>query len=454
MKALLSALTVGVCAVACTDNSGQTKPLSQEIVESRGLVDFYCGNSHKDSLATSGWDYVSGLVANAVLKAYELYPEKSEYIDAVRDYANYSTSEDGNEIFKRPKNVTALGESNVDDLAAGKIYFPLIKDALSKGDTALANRYNNALTLIITKLARDHQRISNDLEGTGGFWHKKRYPNQMWLDGLYMAPALYGEWLYNNADRITRDSLYSAWSDVARQFIILHEHTYNPDVQLCYHAWSATPDEENSFWARKEAPYKGCSPEFWARSMGWYAGALVDILEWMPKDHTDYATLLENFQTICAGLLRWQDKTSGTWYQLLQYDANVAADGKGDIVDGETFNVGTQSNYLESSATGMFAYVFYKGARLGLLDSTTYKQAADKAYDGMQKHFINHEGGVLNITNICASAGLGPAKDHSRTGTINYYLNGKDTRITQNEGKAIGTFILAAVEHERVADKQ
>jgi unsaturated rhamnogalacturonyl hydrolase len=151
MKALLSALTVGVCAVACTDNSGQTKPLSQEIVESRGLVDFYCGNSHKDSLATSGWDYVSGLVANAVLKAYELYPEKSEYIDAVRDYANYSTSEDGNEIFKRPKNVTALGESNVDDLAAGKIYFPLIKDALSKGDTALANRYNNALTLIVTR---------------------------------------------------------------------------------------------------------------------------------------------------------------------------------------------------------------------------------------------------------------------------------------------------------------
>lgn len=436
--------------VACQANNEQKTivPLSQQMVEAHGLGDFDCNRKHKDSLSTTGWDYVSGLVASAVLKAYEKYPEKKEYLEAVKAFADYSTSATGDSIFKAPKRVSALGESNVDDLAAGKIFFALYHDAVNRGDSVDAQKYKSAATMMRNKLKYDHARIPAGMPGEGGFWHKKQYPNQMWLDGLYMAPAFYAQWQYEFGQELGEQDNMESWSDIALQFKILHEMTYDEEKQLCYHGWSATAGDEDSFWATNEKK-KGCSPEFWARSMGWYFGALTDVLEIMPKEHADYETLLANYRTIASGLKRWQDEKSGVWYQLLQYDDKVAADGKGDMVEGETYNVGTQSNYLESSASCMFAYCYYKGVRLGLLDREVYMPVADKAWEGIVKEFvIKGEDGRIGIDDICASAGLGPKKDHSRTGTINYYLNGTDVVITKNEGKAIGTFIMAAVEAE------
>jgi unsaturated rhamnogalacturonyl hydrolase len=151
---------------------------------------------------------------------------------------------------------------------------------------------------------------------------------------------------------------------------------------------------------------------------------------------------------VAAGLARWQDEASGVWYQLLQHGADVTADGVGDTVDGEVYNVGTQPNYLEASASCIFTYAYLKGLRLGLLDEATYGPVAEKAYQGILNTFIAEQEGKMAIVQTCASAGLGPAKNPSRTGTINYYLAGKDVGITQNEGKAVGTFILASIEYE------
>lgn len=448
----LICISVSMLAIACTNSQSGVadiqKPLSQQMVESHGLGNFDCNRKHKDSLATTGWDYVSGLVASAVLKAYELYPQKTEYLQSVKQFANYSTSESGDSIFKAPKRISAIGESNLDDLAAGKIYFTLYKDAVMKHDSASMKRYKSAATMLRNKLKYEHARIAKGEIGEGGFFHKKQYPNQMWLDGLYMGAAFYAQWQKEFGAELGEKDNQESWSDIALQFKILHNQTYDAEKQLCYHGWSATPSDANSFWAVNEVK-KGCSPEFWARGMGWYFAALTDVLELMPTSHPDYAILLGNYKLVADGLKRWQDEKTGLWYQLLQYDNTVSADGKGDEIDGETYNVGSQQNYLESSASCMFTYCFYKGVRLGLLAKDEYLHIAQKAFDGIQKEFLFvDENGQLGIGNICASAGLGPQKDHSRTGTINYYLAGSDVVITRNEGKAIGTFIMAALEKE------
>ena len=446
MKALkLFALLLAVAMASCTC-APQPKPYSKQMVEAHGLGDFYCNRHYQDSLCRTGWDYVSGLVAGAVLKTWELYPEEQAYYDAVKAFADFSLNEEGNEI-TTIKGKNALRPSNIDDLAAGNIYFTLYRTELEKGNTKDAERYKAAATLIRNKLKYEHSRIPEGMPGEGGFYHKAVYPMQMWLDGLYMGSPVYAMW--QNAFGAEDEENTASWDDIALQFKTIHHYTYDAEKQLNYHGWAADPTDENAFWARKEGPFKGCSPEFWARGMGWYFAALVDVLEQMPESHPDYATLTAIYNEVAAGLARWQDEATGVWYQLLQYDATVAADGIGDKVGDEVYNVGSQANYLEASASAIFTYAYLKGLRLGLLDETTYGPVAEKAYAGLLAQFITEQEGKMAVVQTCASAGLGPKKDPSRTGTINYYLAGKDVIITQNEGKAVGTFILASVEYER-----
>ncbi len=419
---------------------------SQKMVESHGLKDFYTNRELHARLATTGWDYVTGLIAISVLRAWEQYPEKTDYYGAVKAFADRNINADGSMIIKS-SGESALGPSNIDDLAAGRIFFTLYKEELKKGNSKDANRYKNAATLIRNKLKTEHSRIKEGLPGAGGFYHKAQYPSQMWLDGLYMGAPVYALWQSHFGAADASENLQS-WSDIARQFKVLHQYTYNADKQLNYHAWSATPNDANSFWANKTEPYLGCSKEFWGRGMGWYFAALVDVLEVMPKDHPDYATIRSNLNQVAAGLKRWQDKGSGVWYQLLQYDSTKRGDGKGDVVNGKTYNACTASNYLEASCSSIFTYAYFKGMRLGLLDKGTYRSTAEKAYQGLIKTFIRPQATGVDIIQSCASAGLGPASNPSRTGTVNYYLCGPDVAVVNNEGKAIGTFILASVEYE------
>lgn len=425
-----------------------TEPYSIQMVESHGLGDFYCNKAYKTNLATTGWDYVSGLVANAVLKTWEKYPHKTAYYTAVKTFADRNTATDGSMILNA-YGMSALGPSNIDDLAAGKIFFTLFREELHKGNHKDANRYKNAATLIRNTLKFNHSRIAEGLHGAGGFYHKASYPSQMWLDGLYMGPAVYAQWQYEFGDDSPMEQTAS-WSDIALQFKILHQYTYDPDKQLNYHAWAAIPTDSNAFWANKTEPFKGCNPEFWGRSVGWYFAALTDVLEWMPADHPDRHQLETNYLQVAAGLKRWQDPVSGVWYQLLQYDGTKRADGVGDLVGGKRYNIGTTANYLEASCSCMFTYAFYKGIRLGLLDKDTYLPVAEKAYAGLLSTFVKPKAGsnTIDIVQSCASAGLGPASDLSRTGTANYYLCGRDVGLATNEGKAIGTFIMASLEKE------
>jgi unsaturated rhamnogalacturonyl hydrolase len=264
-----------------------------------------------------------------------------------------------------------------------------------------------------------------------------------------MGPALYAEWQNNFGEEEGADDNNESWTDIANQFITIHDHTYDAEKGLNYHAWSANPTDPNSFWARQEAPYVGCSSEFWGRGMGWYFAALIDVLEIMPKEHDDYIDVLNIANQVAAGLKRWQDNESGCWYQLLQYNQTVTANPAGEESGGKTVNDCDHANYLESSASSMFTYAYLKGIRIGVLNQNDYLPVAKKAYQGLLNTFIRtEEDGAISIIQSCNSAGLGPARNPARTGSINYYLCGPDVKVVENEGKAIGPFIMASLEYE------
>lgn len=368
------------------------------------------------------WDYVPGLVAKAIIMTWEQYQDQewsAPYYNAVEDYADH--------IEMR------FGESNIDDLNAGKIFFELHRAAKAKGQTKKAETYKENASICRNKLKNEQFRIKSPLPGAGGFWHKKKYVNQMWLDGLYMGPALYAEWQGNfgmeEGDRKNEQS----WNDIAMQFDTIFAYTWDAEKKLNYHAWSAEPwNDASSAWAD---PVTGRSKEFWGRGMGWFFGALVDVLEYMPEGHAARPRLVKYVNMVADGLKARQDKETGCWYQLLQYDGNKKS------------SCGI-NNYLESSASSMFTYGYLKGIRLGVLDCSIYIPVAQKAYKGLVEQFIVEEpNGKIKIIKSCESAGL----SRSRKGDADYYLCGKDVTINNDtEGKVLGPFIMASLEYERM----
>ena len=394
--------------------TGRTPGYSSSMIQSHG----------KEWSADMSWDYVSGLVTKTILMHCEQYPDDKLSEDAYewcKTYADKAIDADGNFYnFKK---------GSLDNIASGKVLFDLYARE-SAVNPSNAERYRSAAEYLYRYLRYDYTRITLE-DGKGGFIHKDSYPYQMWLDGLYMGSAFYAEYLATFAPDDN-----DGWSDIARQFIIIHSHTYDSEKSLNYHGWSAKPSDINSFWANTSDPYKGCSKEFWGRGMGWYAAALVDVLALMPQGHPEYASLKDIFNQVTEGILRWQDPYTGVWYQLLQYDDSfVSARG--------------HRNYLEASVSCMFTYALLKGMRLGVLDSEKVTPAALKAYEGLINTFITEDANGVDIHDICRSAGLGPYYNTERDGTADYYLDGSDVNIVSNEGKGIGSFIMASLEYER-----
>lgn len=369
------------------------------------------------------WDYVPGLVAKGIIKAWEQYQHfawSEAYFKGIQDYADNTRMH--------------LGESNIDDLNAAKIFFELYRGANTKGQISKAEKYKNDVTHCRNLLKYDHQRIGQanpTLPGTGGFWHKKQYVEQMWLDGLYMGPALYAEWQGNFGHELDAKDNFESWNDIALQFDTIFKYTWDADKKMNYHAWAADPtNKASSYWANPET---GKSMEFWGRGVGWFFAALVDVLEFMPKKHPARVRLI-NYTNMVADGLKDRQHESGCWYQLLQYDHTLK---------GTTCNV---SNYLESSASSMFTYAYYKGIRIGVLKKKTYLPVANKAYFGLiEKFVVEEEGGTIKLIQSCESAGL----SGNRKGDANYYLCGNDVMLHDNtEGKVMGPFIMASLEYE------
>ena len=269
-------------------------------------------------------------------------------------------------------------------------------------------KYWKAATRLREQLSK-HPRTNQ-----GGFWHKKIYPYQMWLDGLYMAQPFYAEYaMLAHED--------SAFNDIANQFTWMEQHARDPKTGLLFHGWD---ESKQMAWANKET---GNSPNFWGRAIGWYIMALEDVLDFFPADHPRRNDLVAILNRTVEGLEKVQDKKTGLWWDILDQPA-------------------VPKNYFESSASSMFVYGIAKGVRLGYLPASKIT-VAQKGYDGMLKKFIKNENGKTDLEGTVQVSGLGgkPFRD----GSIEYYL--KEPVVT-NDPKGVGSFMKAAVEMEMLND--
>jgi unsaturated rhamnogalacturonyl hydrolase len=354
----------------------------------------------------SSWDYVTG----TVMKGFqELYVSTNNVT-----YYNY---------------IKATVDNEVTTTGGFKTYSPSGKtlDAVREGSSVIfmhqqtsTVKYKTAATTIRGQLNTGVQSRTSE----GGFWHKEVYPWQMWQDGLYMAEPFYAEYskLYNN-------SATDDFDDIAKQFILMETHARDTKTGLIYHGWSEQPTSSASVaWAN---PTTGCSKCFWGRAMGWYAMALVDVLDYFPANHPKRAELVSILQRLMAALVPYQEPITGCWYQVVDYTTTGYGPANG--------------NYLESSASIMFIYTMLKAVRLGYIDSS-YKNIATKAYTGYLTTFVTESNGKLTISNTCGTAGLGGSGN--RSGTFAYYMS---EAKTSNDGKTTGPFILASLEIENKA---
>lgn len=339
------------------------------------------------------WSYDYGVV----LKGFELLWKQTgdyKYFQFIQSNMDYFINEDGTIRGYR------LDEYNIDHINNGKLLFLLYKETKQE-------KYKKAAELLREQL-ETHPRTSE-----GAFWHKKIYPYQIWLDGLYMASPFYLEYLLTFEEGQGLD-------DVTKQFILCEKHTKDSETGLLYHAWD---EKRVQPWCDPET---GLSPNFWGRSLGWYLMALVDVLELLPTEHSDYQELVRILNDTLIALKKYQDAETGVWYQVVNQ-----ADRKG--------------NYLEASASSMIMYAMGKGIRLGVLDNA-WNETLDAAYHGIITEFVlETKEGWVNLNKNCQVAGLGGAD--GRDGTFAYYIS---EPIITNDAKGVGAFLQACAEYEQL----
>lgn len=298
-------------------------------------------------------------------------------------------------------------EFNLDQINPGKELFVLLE---MTGD----KKYRIAIETLREQL-RNQPRTES-----GGFWHKKIYPWQMWLDGLYMQGPFYARYASEFGDDPDFD-------DVVSQLTLVESKTRDAETGLLYHAWD---ESRKQLWANRET---GCSPHFWGRAMGWYCMALVDVLDYLPQTSRhaqSRSRLLAIINRLASAIAAYQDESSGMWYQVLDQ-------GK------------RERNYLETSASSMFVYFLFKCVRKGYISGEGARSAlsvARSGYDGIVREKLTEDAdGSLHLSGICSVAGLGG--NPYRDGSFQYYVK---EAVVSDDFKGVGPFILASIEAERL----
>lgn len=421
-------------------------------------------------------DYVPGLVAKATIEAadyYQSFDWSKPWFLSVKEYGDaYSNS------------VPNVGGS-LDDLNAVKLYIGLYNN--TNATDADKSNYKNAIGRAQTGLETHNTKYaikSGTLAGenvVGGWFHKEAYNNQMWLDGAYMGSALLAQIInFNNGTGThVSESTIENWDMVFKQLNIVWNMCWNANHKLMYHAFEAnagtgTSKSHADTWAGlngKTEPYTFHSAAYWGRANAWYLMALVDVLEAMKnagqESTENYKTLKQHLADLAAGIAARKDATTGGWYQVMDKDASFTASSYNSNWSGKPASV---TNYIETSATAIFAAAYFKAVRLGLLSTSPcdYKTIAKNAFEGLVNNYTYLDAnGDMQIWGSCRSAGLGggTGTDYAakgkkyRDGSNEYYLLGYDVPMVKQsdkitEGKVLGGFIMAATEYERAYQNQ
>lgn len=422
-----------------------------------------------DTGLTKRFHYVPGLVAKAILESADFYKEfdwSKPWFYSAQAYAQEVTYNN---------NTSA---PTLDAMNAVKMYFPILSSSLKSSN--IETKANTAISKLATDLKNYNDNFSiggknsslketdaNDTQKgmLGGWFHKSTdYVDQMWLDGAYMGSATLAQLAeYYKGNTNIFGSTSEDWDMVTKQLNIVWDNCWDSNKQLMYHAFSATGDAKAksdgaATWAglSTTAPVYH-SAAFWGRANAWYLYALVDALEAMKNcdqgNTKNYTTLKTHLEAQAAGILKWQDQQTGGWYQIMDKNNTYNANS----YSGETWT-SSYNNYIETSASTIFAAALFKAVRLGLLGDT-YKAAAKKAFEGIVENFVvqDSNNGTINIWSSSLSAGLG-GKSY-RDGSNDYYILGKDTKRVlkednYTEGKVLGGFIMAATEYERAYQNQ
>ncbi len=335
------------------------------------------------------WNYMDGCMIKAIIELYHI-TKNEKYLQFADDFIDYFVNDDGSIQSYDPK------EYNLDNVNAGKTLFDLYQ-------LTGKEKYRKAIDTVYSQL-QGQPRTS-----TGNFWHKMIYPNQIWLDGLYMAQPFYMQYevTYNDCKNC---------ADSFNQFENVYNLMRDTRNGLYYHAYD---DSRQMFWCDKVT---GLSSNFWLRALGWYAMALIDTMEIMPESLSkEKARLNAIYKELIDSMLPYQDEETGMWYQVVNRG-------------------GIKPNYLETSGSAIFAYAIMKSVRLGFLDES-YFQYGEKAFSGICRTYLSEENGELQLGGICLVAGLG--NKEMREGTFDYYMR---EPIVKNEAKGVAPLILAYIE--------
>lgn len=336
----------------------------------------------------TNWNYIDGCMLSALLEMAQIRGDR-RYSDFVERFVDAFIEPDGTiRTWEKEKHT-------LDDINEGRVLFALY-------DMTGKEKYRLAADKLHAALGEQPRTRE------GSFWHKAIYPNQVWLDGIYMAQvfaALY-EKHFGTGD----------YSDILAQVRTVRARMFNEEKKLYVHGYDASRE---AFWADRET---GCSASFWLRAMGWFAAALADLYGVLPecKERQEIAALLAEMM---AGVLPYADEATGMYYQVVDQG-------------------GREGNYLETSGSSMIAYAMLKGARLGAI-AKEYAAQGRKTFDGIVNRYLSFNGDALNLGGICLVAGLGPQDNRRRDGSYAYYIS---EPVVSNDAKGVAPLVMCYTE--------
>ena len=337
----------------------------------------------------NGWNYIDGCMMIALLNMHKITGQ-SRYYEFAENFLDYYVFEDGSlRGFKEE-------EYNLDNICEGRVLFDVYAQSHKE-------KYRKAIETLYGQILRQPRTHE------GNFWHKAIYPNQVWLDGLYMAQVFYARYT-------TEMEGGKNYDDIRRQFRTVREKMFDPATGLYRHGYDAS---KTAFWAGED----GCSLNPWLRSLGWFSAALIDVTTEVKDDPEFIAEMTGIAKELAQNLLPYIDEESGMLWQVPN-------------------QVGREGNYPETSGSSMVAYFYLKGARLGILDAS-YAEVGAKIFQAICDRYLTETDGKLNLGGICLVAGLGPENNRRRDGTYEYYIS---EPIVENDAKGLAPFLMCYTE--------